>query len=204
MCALFGSPDIKTFIELAELNSYRGNHSYSVAITDFERVRLIVKSLGEFQMPDISNADFYIGHTQAPTTEAKSITSVHPSEINGTFLWHNGIIKDHQVKKWQEKLNSSEPWDTKLLHQLLSQSNATEILSEADGSFACVWYNGEGIYLFRNANCPLFTDGISYSSTQFENSEAIEENTFYLLNWKKIEKTDTMFKTNNTFYWSFE
>ena len=203
MCALFGSPDRKLFNELAKLNSYRGNHSYSVATTDFEGVSLAAKGLGTFSMPAVI-APYYIGHTQAPTTEAKSISSVHPSEIEGTFLWHNGIIKDHQVKKWQRHLNLLEPWDTKLLHQLMYSHSASDVLSEADGSFACVWFNGDDILLFRNTNCPLFTDGISYSSTKFTGSEAIDANTFYKLKSKSIEKTDITFETNNVFYWSAE
>lgn len=203
MCALFGSSDRELFNELAKLNSYRGSHSYSVATTDFNGVSLVAKGLGEFQMPDVT-APYYIGHTQAPTTEAKSISSVHPSEIEGSFLWHNGIIKDHQVKKWQQTLNLLEPWDTKLLHHLMYYHHPDDVLSEADGSFACVWYDGNDIFLFRNTNCPLFTDGASYSSTQFSGSESIEPNIFYKLKDKIIEKTNITFETNNEFYWSIE
>lgn len=201
MCALFGSPDRKMFQELAKLNSYRGNHSYSVATIKDNNVGIAAKGLGEFKMPRVF-ADYYIGHTQAPTTDAKSINSVHPSEIDGTLLWHNGIIKDHQVKAWQKELNSNEVWDTKLLHSFLDTQPSTDVLSKADGSFACVWDNGMQIYLFRNANSPLFTDGTSYSSTKFAGSEEIEAEVFYILDDKNITKTDITFKTQNNFYWS--
>lgn len=202
MCALFGSPDRKLFNELAKLNSYRGNHSYSVATTNWNGVSLVTKALGKFEMPNVI-APYYIGHTQAPTTEAKSIESVHPSEIEGTFLWHNGIIFDSYVKQLQSKLQTSDPWDTKLLHALI-HTNQTSVLSEVKGSFACVWFDGNDILLFRNANCPLFTDGSSYSSTKFSGSEEIEAETFYNLNKKGITKTDVSFKTAQEFYWSAE
>lgn len=203
MCALFGSPDRKMFVELANLNSYRGNHSYSVSTTDYEKVVIALKGLGEFQMPFVIGT-YYIGHTQAPTTEAKATSSIHPSEIEDTFLWHNGIIKEHQVREWQQRLKQIEPWDTKLLHQLLYYYNPSEVLSEADGSFACVWYDGDNIYLFRNTNCPLFTDGRSYSSTKFAGSESIKEDTMYRLTPKGIEETSITFETKNNFYWSAE
>lgn len=203
MCSLFGSPDRKTFIELAVLNEYRGSHSHSVAVFDYHDVKVITKDLGPFTMPDVVS-NYYIGHAQAPTTEAKSVSSIHPSNIEETLLWHNGIIKDHQVKAWQKTLNLAEPWDTKLLHQLLYYNDAKSILSEADGSFACVWWTGKSLYLFRNTNCPLFTDGTSYSSTQFGGSYPIESDIIYELTSRGVNPTDVTFETKNNFYWSFE
>jgi glutamine phosphoribosylpyrophosphate amidotransferase len=203
MCALFGSSNKELFLELAKLNSYRGNHSYSVSTYDFCAVDVRVKALGEFVMPDI-DALYYIGHTQAPTTEAKSTSSIHPSVVEHSYLWHNGIIKEHQVKKWQKSLNLLEPWDTKLLHQLLYSGNATEVLSEADGSFACVWFMEGSLYLFRNANCPLYTDGMSYSSTEFTNSYPLDCDIIYKLTDRGLIRTSMQFKTAQNFYWSPE
>jgi glutamine phosphoribosylpyrophosphate amidotransferase len=203
MCALFGSPDRKLFEELARLNSYRGNHSFSVATFDFKDVKIITRALGEFQMP-LTVAPYYIGHTQAPTTEAKSTSSIHPSSVRDEYLWHNGIIKDHQVKKWQRELNVTEPWDTRLMHLLLSVKLPADVLSNADGSFACVWYHSGELYLFRNTNCPLFTDGTSYSSTKFSGSESIKEDIMYKLTDNGIVETNTSFKTVNNFFWSPE
>jgi glutamine phosphoribosylpyrophosphate amidotransferase len=203
MCALFGSPNKELFLELSKLNSYRGNHSYSVSTYDFESVDVYVKALGEFEMPDIE-APYYIGHTQAPTTEAKSTSSIHPSVVEHSYLWHNGIIKERQVKKWQGLLNTLEPWDTKLLHHQLYCGNVTDVLSKADGSFACVWFINDTLYLFRNANCPLFTDGMSYSSTKFNGSYPIDCDIIYKLTDQGVTKTDIRFETAQNFYWSLD
>lgn len=203
MCALFGSADRGLFQELAALNSYRGNHSYSVSVFDFESVNVVDKSLGEFTMPQVVGP-YYLGHTQAPTTEAKSIASIHPSTIEGTYLWHNGIIKENQVKAWQQELNLAEPWDTKLMHQLLYYKAPAEVLNKADGSFACVWYHDGGLYLFRNANCPLFTDGTNYSSTKFSGSDPIKDGILYRMMKDGIVETDITFATYNEFFWSPE
>jgi glutamine phosphoribosylpyrophosphate amidotransferase len=202
MCALFGSPDRKTFVELSKLNVYRGSHSYSVATFDGHNINVVAKNFGSFDMPNVIDS-YYIGHTQAPTTEAKSTNSIHPSNVENTFLWHNGIIKDHQVKKWQRKLNLLEPWDTKLLHQLLFY-NGIDILSGADGSFACVWWTGKSLYLFRNTNCPLFTDGTSYSSTKFSGSYPLNPDIIYELTLNGIRQTQLAFETKNNFYWSID
>jgi glutamine phosphoribosylpyrophosphate amidotransferase len=204
MCSLFGSPDRNTFVELAKLNEYRGAHSHSIATFDYKDVTVCSKQLGSFVMSDDVRGSYYLGHAQAPTTDAKSIDAVHPSAIDGTYLWHNGIIKDHQVKKWQHELGLQEPWDTKLLHQLLTRNDFKEVLSSADGSFACVWWNGTSLYLFHNANCPLFTDGVSYSSTAFNGSYPLTTDTIYELTRDGIRPTDMTFETKTNFYWSFE
>jgi len=204
MCSLFGSLDRNKFIELAKLNEYRGTHSHSISVFDFNELYVLERNLGSFKMTDIVGNYYYIGHSQSPTTNSKSTASIHPSSINNTFLWHNGIIKDYQVREWQKILNKQESWDTRLLHYMILNNTLEETLSNTDGSFACTWWDKKSLYLFRNENSPLFTDGYSYSSTKFKGSESIKSNTIYELTINGIKELSRVFTTKNEFYWSIE
>ena len=61
MCAIFGSKDKQKFLELAELNQYRGNHSWSTTCfvtgrfehyANAERVKHILTFRGEGEFKD--------------------------------------------------------------------------------------------------------------------------------------------------------
>lgn len=205
MCSLFGSTDKKLFNELAMLNEYRGTHSHSFATYDGTTVDNVRKAFGQYKDINI-NGRFYIGHQQAPTTESKNEASIHPANYKGSLLWHNGIIKDTQIKAWQKTYSREEKWDTAWLVRLLASNNPMEILRNTNGSFACVWYHPHrsSLSIFRNENCPLYIKGSSYSSTKFENSIELEPNIVYNLNRDMTNwvKTQDEFETKETFFWS--
>jgi len=207
MCSIFGSATKDEFFELAELNGYRGAHSHSIATYDLLscELKILEQDFGPVTKRDLPEGKFYIGHQQAPTTDAKDKQSIHPARHANSYLWHNGIIKDHQIKQWQLQENNVEPWDTKwILMKLLREG--TDTLSNVDGSFACLWSRKEFLYLFRNDNCPMFIEGSTFSSTKFPGSSSIAPGQFYLLqNASKWTIMDNMrFKTKEQFYWSFE
>lgn len=206
MCAIFGSDNYETFLELARLNAYRGGHSFSVSSMKDGRLTVHKKDFGPFPILDLPEADLYIGHVQAPTTEARDESSIHPAICCDSMLWHNGIIKEKQVKEWQEATGSDVAWDTQWMAFHLDK-DGWDSLSEMDGSFACLWYNWYkgGLYLFRNENSPMFLseDGLTFSSTKFENSVAIEDGKIYNF-VDGFEETGATFGTKETFYWSFE
>lgn len=207
MCSIFGSADRDEFFKLAKLNSYRGTHSHSVAaVSLYHQTSLysLDKGFGplpEVVLPTSKDGFLYIGHQQAPTTKAKEDTNIHPSEGFG-HLWHNGIIKEHQVKKWQKEYDMDDAWDTKLLHRHIERKQF-EGLSEADGSFACLYHFLGSLYLFRNDNCPMFVKGSTFSSTKFDGSESIDSNIVYKFNYNNAwVKTTRAFKTKTEFFWS--
>ena len=173
MCAIVGSFDKDKLKELIKLNTYRGNHSYSISEYNPEtrEITILEKGLGDFNYSKLNELDkgmYYIAHTQAPTTDAKSADSVHPSNYEGKFLWHNGIIKDYFVKVMQEKLDSNEYWDTALLNRWIQESKS---LDEVDGTFSCLRYDN-GLTLFRNEISPMFIDkDWNISSTKFEDAK---------------------------------
>jgi len=174
MCAIFGSYSRDVFYELMELNSYRGFHSYSISVYDpIKRdIKIVKKGLGHF---DASNVEdymgvYWIGHIQAPTTEAKSLDTVHPSAwpSHNTYMWHNGILKEDCIKMMQTALDTKVVWDTKLLHHWLLDRRS---LSDVDGTFSCLMYEQGDILLFRNEISPMFIDDqLNISSTKFTDS----------------------------------
>ena len=199
MCAIVGSFDKSKLIELIELNSYRGSHSYSFAVYDTAGHLVIKKQgLGTISYDDIDMLPGYYGvvHVQAPTTDSKSTDSIHPaiSLIERTYvkdkyttykwpdtcLWHNGIIKDDCVKRLQEEQETKVSWDTALL--LDEVDRGWNNLSRVDGSFSCLYYNNGRLYLFRNDISPMFVDEhLNISSTKFEGSVATQSNIVWLV-----------------------
>lgn len=207
MCAIFGSFDADKFYELEKLNSYRGSHSYSISYYDGHRLDVVTRGFGRMPNITLEKDMFYIGHVQAPTTDSKDMTSIHPANDRGDFLWHNGIIKDYQVKQWQKEWSKEWTWDTKWLLYLLNTGDTEKVLSEADGSFACLWFGkyNPSLFLFRNDNCPMFVNGTDFSSTKFEDAESIDSGQFYQFDKEKGWVSHyKRFETKNTFYWSAE
>ena len=104
MCSIFGSFSKDKLMELADLNKYRGQHSYSYSFLYNDGVNgnsiTVTKALGEIPLDDIKIPEgvYCIAHMQAPTTSNKTIEFVHPAYKNGCWLWHNGIIKDQWIK----------------------------------------------------------------------------------------------------------
>lgn len=196
MCAIVGSRSLETLIELTKLNSYRGSHSYSVSLynTTTGILSILKKSLGE---PDLSRFSipgncYGIVHVQAPTTEEKTIDSVHPAVVTDRFeqwptaaLWHNGIIKAEMVKQLSYIHKTS--WDTmQILRALESSQNDWNKLNNLDGTFSCLYYNRESLslYLFRNEISPMFIDKeLNLSSTKFEGSEETDPNVVFKIDF---------------------
>jgi len=196
MCAIFGSFKKDKFLELAELNSYRGQHSFSVSLFDPKdgSITICRKEEGKFDCDNIEpNGKYMIGHIQAPTTQAKSLEYIHPSVFNDadrsnwytatdeSWLWHNGIIKEDNIRFLQNKLDSMIKWDTALLHQWFMLG---ESLDKIDGTFSCLLYRNNLLYMFRNEISPMFVDGdLNISSTKFENATRTKPNQVLLMDF---------------------
>lgn len=205
MCSIFGSFDKDEFFELALINLYRGSHSHSIAAYDpvSGDLNIIQKEFGSLEKVDLPDNCYYIGHQQAPTTDAKDMNAIHPAYNNGVFLWHNGIIKQHQVDKWKTEYNSSREWDTEWLAILIAEKGF-DVLNTVDGSFACLMYEPttKQLRVFRNDNCPLHISNASVSSTAFNSSCNIDSGAVYMLKEGEWEKSNTRFSTSiSTFYW---
>jgi len=184
MCAIFGSYDIDKFKELAELNSYRGQHSYSISayIPKSKSLTLIDKGFGAFKMPPIGfyETAYWIGHIQAPTSGERTLDTVHPSQEDNSWLWHNGIIKEDFVKEMQG-VYGDHSWDTQLLNLWLNDQRS---LDEVDGTFSCLRFKDGCLELFRNEISPMFVDGeLNISSTKFAKSSKSKANKVLSMNF---------------------
>ena len=202
MCAIFGSSDKEKFLELAELNQYRGKYSNSTSAFVVNRFKSFGDSSAEhlFTQRQLGLFDdhwvkehnevnttgyitYYLGHVQAPTTDS---VKTHPSNINADLLWHNGIVKDYQVKSWQHEYGHVD-WDTELLHRHLLFGND---LDNVDGTFSCARYEDRysALTLFRNEISPLYYDeDLNISSSKFDNSKETESGVLYLMDLQKSE-----------------
>lgn len=216
MCAIFGSFNRDKFFELAELNSYRGKHSFSVSTFDKEtgRMKTCYKQFGLFNTNAVPDDDvYYVGHIQAPTTVSKDTTSIHPSVYNNKYLWHNGILKADCISDMQEVFlaykaaghmhlgDHNEDWDTALLNMWIDQDR---LLDDIDGTFSCLRYADGKITLFRNEISPMFVDGeLNISSTKFDGSVKTKPNTVLEMKLDSNELVEMYsFQTkDNPYYW---
>lgn len=215
MCGIFCSFSSEKFKELAKLNQVRGNHSYSITeigLSEFGiDIDLQHKDFGEFnpsQVMDVENDEcvFFVGHVQAPTTSIRSLDSVHPAENSyGELLWHNGIVKAVDIARLQRKHSSFEQWDTRLILDEVSSINMVDKLSEIDGSFACIYYDGNGLFVFTNELCQLFVDeSCNISSLQFPGSTRLPSGQIFevdLKSKKLVAVEEWTFTTKNLPYY---
>ena len=207
MCAIVGSFDLKELQNLVKLNAYRGQHSHS--FSQFNpatgEIEVLAKKLGDFKLPEgIKEALYYIAHTQAPTTDAKDEANIHPHKIGKVdeYLWHNGILKEDCIERLQYVLGmEDQKWDTALLHNWLDEG---ESLSKIDGTFSCLEYLDNRLFLFRNEISPMFIDMETFtiSSTRFPGSIPTKPNIawdFDLINMQLV-KNDEFTTKENPYY----
>jgi len=183
MCSIIGSGSVNKIKELAALNAYRGQHSHSIYVFEYYTNDILYshRAMGALDIDAHQLPDGYIVvHQQAPTTDSKDENSIHPAQVGNQLLWHNGIIKAEEVKRLQQKYESTMTWDTKLMLQGLVNDDA-ESLKDIDGSFSCFWYDGTNCFLFRNEISPMFIDDEgNISSTKFDQSRPVDPNTVWI------------------------
>jgi hypothetical protein len=184
MCGIVGSYNVDVLFDLYERNSYRGDFSHSLTEIKKDNSFSINKKYERIVVSDISNKDsFHLVHSQSPTS---TNSNIHPANINGSYLWHNGLIKSFDLKRIQNKHNVDEEWDTILL---LKEINLDfNNLSIINGSFACFLFLNEKFYVFRNQLAPLyFNNEFDFSSTKIDGLESIKPNVIFEIDF--VERT---------------
>jgi len=191
MCSIVGSFSKQTFKELVTLNQSRGLFSYSFMVFDPTNHKIVSlnQNFGEFPLSIVDDAQsdmYYIGHTQSPTSGLiQDVNRIHPAMSNNQFLFHNGIIKQKDVLRLQSAINVDEKWDSKLMLLDIQNTSLIETLNTIDGSFACVYFDGSELMIFRSAAGTLFIDKqMSISSTKFNDSYRIDKDKVYALDFK--------------------
>ena len=209
MCSIVGSFSKQRFKELIKLNQSRGSFSYSFMVINPETFEIIqmVQDFGGFNYDviDASPDGYYIGHTQAPTGGLiQDPERIHPALYKEKFLFHNGIIKQKDVERLKAELETDESWDSKLMLQEIANKGLKFTLDTIDGSFACVYFNGTSINVFRSAAGILFVgNDLDISSTKFDNSVRIEKDTIYNfdLNNKTISKIEDFTSKSSPYFY---
>ena len=200
MCSISASKDKKQLLKLVDLNRYRGEESHSVSqflySDDGLDLKSQTKSYGPLDLDLLDgNWDYCVVHQQAPTSKEVNNTDlatgrfIHPAKKDKSFLWHNGIIKEGKFEG---------DWDTEwLFDQALNED-----LNEVDGTFACMLYHENQIYVFRNEISPLFKSDSTFSSTIFPEASAVDPNVYLKLDYNSdVLEQGFIFKTKENPYY---
>lgn len=181
MCSIIGSFDTKKVVELCELNEYRGQVSHSLSLYDIVSGKIQVqRRVGKVDYDEILNIEkdhltYVVVHMQAPTSGEFKVATVHPAHFQDRYLWHNGILKQDYIKKLKSQLDEICEWDTFLMLKALHED--IHAIGKFDGSFACLMYAHEKLYVFRNEISPLYFDKhLNISSTLFEGASSVPPN----------------------------
>ncbi len=197
MCAIFASFSSVKLKQLYDINSYRGTVSGSLAVVDTHGIAALKRIYGTISDDDFralgemdTSGLYFIGHTQAPTSQEVDTKTIHPSVYETRVLWHNGIIKPKTIDMWNAELETHLKWDTDLLNHIIAE-RGFEFLSEVNGSFACLLNIGDEFFVFRNEIAPLFYDEhLNISSTMFDRAEPVPPNKVFRLNFKFVRLDD--------------
>jgi len=211
MCSIISGFNKDRVKELAKLNSYRGQHSHSVFVYDTSTTNILYqyKDFGPLDLDSHDLPDGYIiCHQQAPTTDNKNTTSIHPARLDYNLLYHNGIIKSQEIRRLSASMNCPDiTWDTMLI---LKQLIDTGFPNNIDGTFSCIWHTESELYVFRNEISPLFFDCITIdgkpdivlSSTKFDGGASLEPNIIFKLNLLEcsLESVSTFTTKENPYF----
>lgn len=207
MCSIIASYDSTKLKKLIKLNQFRGNFSYSyTTINKHNKPTSQLKTFGEFNNHIVnSNTEYKIAHVQAPTGGMiKDENRIHPvtNKIDNTnMLWHNGLLTPRGIKFLQDKLETEEIFDTKLLFDAINKFGFN-ILSEIEGLFSCLYIINGTIFIFRTKHGKLYIDeDMNISSERFEGSKCINSDIIYEINLIKKDLSEfTKFRTKRFNY----
>lgn len=159
MCGIYGSFKIHKFMLLSRLNKSRGVKE---------------SSINELT---IAGKTYNIGHVQTPTSNS---ALKHPAINSNNMLWHNGIIKQSCMDEYPNI--EYDGWDTMFLLNLID-TYGLGVLSNVDGSFACVYNKGDDVFIFRNEIAPLYIDNdLNMSSIKSESMYMLPANKVFCIN----------------------
>jgi len=227
MCGIFGSSDYKRFIKLYSKNRDRGSFSFGSVFIE-PKLHALIKAPGEFKFTrnlcisipgtknkrDLSSFEYFLGHTQAPTSSQRKYThdTTHPFYCNNWFVAHNGVISNHkQLRSVVKGVKGVNEVDSSIIPALIyKQTRKTKnevnaicsVLSAIKGTFGVWIYNAKthDIYLSRSGST-LYANFLTndFSSTAAPNFKLLDEGVLYLLTKEGITSVGE-FKTNSPFF----
>jgi len=180
-------------IELCELNKHRNSYAYSIGTYDVDNHGFlgVNRGYGEFSYNKLdNNPNFYTivylqstpcGRNVQPASTIDRHALDHGFEEY--YLWLHGNLTAAEIQKLQIEEDTEEQWETMLL---LKHVVRYEAPADVDGSFSCVYSDGEDLYLFRNELESMFVDDeLNICTMPFKGSRATSANKMILMNLEK-------------------
>ena len=227
MCGIFGSTDSERFKTLYELNKDRGSFAYGGMYVHREEMSDVQKSEGDcLQLEDVSGRQYYMGHTQGPTSAKRDFDpdTSHPFNYLTWYVAHNGVLSNSKVLAEEYKVDSpvdsavipkmiwdeyQKIWDIDIWKFELEQRAIKAVCEKLEGTFSCWLHNTNTnhVYLVR-CGSTLFVNykTAGFSSAQAPCMEALDDNAIYRVFYdaapiqkSKIEKVGH-FDTHSPFF----
>lgn len=211
-------------MKLYKSNKKRGTFSYGGLLVD-NKLHAILKSEGiaplsnslvieyEKKKKKINDFQFYLGHTQAPTSAQRKYdkTTTHPFQCNDWIIAHNGVLtNDRQLKKLVNK-KTYNVVDSSVIAPLIEKHyndsedeivSIVKALSLLQGTFGLWIFHQQtnNVYIARSGST-LYADFLnnSFSSLKEDGYIALEEGLLYLLTKEGITCVGR-FKKNSPFF----
>ena len=115
MCGIFGSTDLERFKTLYELNKDRGSFAYGSMLLQEGEKPVVQKAEGNCLQLEESSAQYYMGHTQGPTSAKRDFdaSTSHPFTHHNWSIAHNGVLSNSKVLA--EKYKVDNPVDSAVI-----------------------------------------------------------------------------------------
>ena len=168
MCGIFGSTSFNEYSSLYNENKKRGTFSYgNLYVNKKDGSMYMQKTDGIVNLTmhkhHKQQYNHFLGHTQAPTSEARSFSpkTSHPFEYTQWIVAHNGVLENHKELIGLHFADHNNPVDSSIIPRLIHYMyGGDEIyaISEACGSlkgtYACWIYNkdSKNTYLVRSGS----------------------------------------------------
>ena len=209
MCGIFGSNNFSKYTSLYEINKQRGTFAFGcLAVREADQDMYIVKRPGNIDLEHLpshveNNYDVYLGHTQAPTSNAREydVQTSHPFEYKEWLVAHNGIINNYEKIVKQHAPKHKNPVDSSVLPVLFDKyqksgmeahESIMETMNQLKG-LAAIWaYNKleNKLFLCRMGSTLYYDGENTFSSLKLPGTELMDDNTLYEFNFKKSKITE--------------
>jgi glucosamine 6-phosphate synthetase-like amidotransferase/phosphosugar isomerase protein len=215
MCGIAGSFNKERAFELYKSNLNRGYYSSGAIITADRRHHRLFKRLGCFNEPiqwqtptnDSPGNCYYLYHSRGPTVETKSYEEInnHPFCYNQWVVSHNGIVSNFEklAKEHFPEEDFTGATDSCIIPRLLYKFGIADGLSKLEGTFAIWAYNTKFYTLFIARNSSTLYANIKtgdFSSTAFEGSVLLEENSVYTLSGGSLVEMPVKIESKSPYF----
>jgi len=195
MCGIAGSKDKDTAFSLYKDNLARGYYSSGALVLDSNSQYRVQKTEGIFNKPvDCFNPPgidthnhYFLYHSRGPTVETKTFEAInnHPFTYGDWIVAHNGIISNFEslCREYFPDEDFTGRTDSCIIPRVLEvKKQVSEAMEVLKGTFAIWAFNSKTnkTYLARSAST-LFANPASgsFSSTEFQDSESLNEGIVY-------------------------